>query len=543
MKRTIKIKLLLYAFILPLICLSSCEDSSDGNGGENWRTKLCDDSSEPYVVTESERQEGTFYVGPNGCNMNDGSEEAPWRSIAFACNHVKEGSTIRLLAGTIFEDSICKVPKNVNIIGKGRSITIVKSRNFYHGVVGDWDVAKDKYLFQFADDCDGVEISNFTLDGNDHQAHGGILINKNKNLTIKNMVVRNFNFNGMWVTNSENLEIDNIYMDETSMPSSASCSGMLMIGNTTNAEIKNSKFTNSTKDYGGYGIKTWNYQWVTSHPSDVDNTTVMLENVQFLNNEFNLYPYGGWRDGTSANICVELYNSSLSRCLIENNTFVGNLSMVGVNIKTDYAVKVLNNQFLMPTTNEGYQYAIENDFNKVEIAYNFIERGRYPVASWHAGIVDELNVHHNVFNRTLQPDGILLFSGAAKNLKFENNTVLYDEQVFDFIGTAKDGNCVFSIKIPQNTDLISVKNNIFYCYDGDKKNNVPLIQIPSGTSLNMTNIKIDNNAFYNWTVDGTNGLDVPMGNAMFNLAGKTYKEKFGLKSESVCAGKNLGAIN
>jgi hypothetical protein len=318
---------------------------------------------------------------------------------------------------------------------------------------------------------------------------------------------------------------------------------MLMLGNAINAEIKNSKFINTTKEHGGYGIKTWNFQWVTHRPTDVDNSKVELKNVNIHHNEFNLYPRGGWNNGASVNICVELYNSRLNGCLIENNTFVGNLSMVGDNApKAEFAMKVRNNQFLLSTIDEGYQYAIENDFSKVEIAYNYIQNGRYPVASWHAGVVTDLNVHNNVFDRIMQPDGILLFSGAPRNLTFENNTVLYDEKAFNFNGP-KEGNCVLSIKVPVNIDKISVRNNIFYCYDGDKKNNVLLIQIPVGTSIIATNVVIDNNAFYNWIPDGTSIIEVPAGGPMFKLSGKTYADKYGLQQESVCYGKNLGAIN
>lgn len=526
-----------------IILPASCSDTSTGNGGENWITKPCDDSSAPFTVEDSERKSGTFYVGPTGCNLNDGSEESPWRTISFACNHVKEGSTIRLLAGTIIEDSICKVPKNVSIIGKGRSVSIVKSKVYYQGVIGAWDVAKNKYLLQFAENSDGIEISNFTLDGMEHQAHGGFIINKVKNIVIKNLIIRNFNFNGMWISNSENMLIDNIYMNETSMPSSNACSGMFMLGNATNVEIKNSKFINSTKEHSGYGIKSWNYQWITSHPSDVDNTKVELKKINIHDNEFNLYPYGGWRDGTSANICVELYNSRIEECLVENNTFIGNLSMVGDNSLTgSFSAKVKNNLFLMPTINEGYQYAIENDFSNIEIANNYFQHGRYPIASWHGKIVKNINVHHNVFDRILLPDGIMLFSGAPQNLNFENNSILYDQQVFYFNGSRK-GNCVFSILVPQNINLITTKNNIFYCYDGEKKNDVPLIQIPDGTSITATNILIDNNAFYNWRPDGTNTIEIPKDSAVFNFTGQTYIQKYGLKSGSICAGKNIGAIN
>lgn len=543
MKTLVKLNVFFCVLIFLATGFTACSDNQDGNGGEKWITKVCDDSSAPYTIPDAERQLGTFYVGPTGCNLNDGSEDSPWRSISFACNHIKEGSTIRLLAGTIFEDSVCKVPRNVNIIGKGKTISIVKSRFFYPDVLGVWNLAKDKYLFQFQENCDGIEISNFTLDGNEHKSHAGLIIDKVKNIKIKDLVVKNFYFNGIWVANSENLEIANVKFNETSMPSLTSCSGMLMLGNTTNAEINNCEFINSTKLFSGYGIKTWNIQWVTSHPNETDNTVVELTNVNIRNCNFNLYPYGGWRDGNSANICAELYNSSLNKCQITGNTFVGLLSMVGRNSTTaEYAAKVLNNQFLMPTTNEGNQFAIENDFNNVEIANNYFLRGRYPVASWNQITVSNLYVHHNVFDRILLPDGILLFQGGPKNLKFENNSILYDQQVFNFNGP-KDGNCVFSIKIPSLINLISAKNNIFYCYDGNKKNNVPLIQIPLGTTITATNIVIDNNAFYNWTPDGTNSIEIPKDSAVFDFTGQTYIQKYGLKISSICSGKNLGAIN
>lgn len=527
--------------IIAITNFTACNDL-DGNGGEGWKIQVCDDSSVPYSIPQEQRVAGSFYVSPIGCNLNDGSELSPWRTLSFACNQVKEGSTIYLLAGTIYEDSICRVPRNVSIIGKGRTITTLKSRYFYKGIVGAWDLGKNKYLIQYADSCDGIEISNFTLDGNNHQSHGGMIINNAKNVNIKNLFVKDFNFNGIWVANSENLNIDKINMSETSLPSTNSCSGMLMLGTTTNAEISNCVFTNSNKEYGGYGIKTWDYNW-NSYQNPAGQT-IKLTNVNIHDCKFDLYPYGGWNNGTSVNICVELYSTSLDQCMITDNIFIGNLSMVGQNKpNVEYAAKVINNQFLMPTINEGAQFAIENEFSNVEIANNFFQNGMYSIACFNVREVSNLNVHHNVFDKIKLPKGILVFDGWPRNLKVENNTVLYDQSIFNWYLGATNGNTLIYTNNPAIAELISIQNNIFYCYDGDKKNNIRLIQGPQGDVTNAANVTINNNAFYNWIVDGANYLELPMGSPVFNFSGSGYKQIFGLKSESVAFGKNLGALN
>lgn len=482
-----------------------------------------------------------YYVSPNGCNLNDGSKLYPWKSLSFACKKAEEGCIIRLLEGTFYEDSICKIPKNVSIIGAGRDKTFIVSRFFYHDVVGAWDLAKDKYLIQYPKGCDGVEISHFSIDGNNHQSHGGIIIDDVKNIKIKNLHVKDFTFNGIWVSNSFNLVIENVTMHETSLPASNSCSGMLMLGNTENAEIFNCEFTNYTKDSGGYGIKTWDIDWDSyMNPA---GETIKLTNLNIHHCKFELYPFGGWNNGNSVNICLELYCTSPDRCLITDNIFIGNLSMVGTNKEgVEYAVKVLNNQFLMPTTNESVQFAIENDFSNVEIAYNFIKNGMYPIASFNNVEVANLNVHHNVFDKIKLPEGILLFIGWPANLKFEHNTVLYDQSIFDWRGAPTEGNSVVFIKNPVKAYLISIKKNIFYCYDGVKKNNLKLIQSPLGEVNMVPRLTIDSNAFYNWMSDGSNSIEIPYKSSVFVFDGSDYKQFYGLVNKNIFSEKTFGAI-
>src|SRR5881394_3779082 len=42
----------------------------------------------------------TFWVATNGSDNNDGSSGTPWLTIAWAVNHVPDGSEIRVRTGT-----------------------------------------------------------------------------------------------------------------------------------------------------------------------------------------------------------------------------------------------------------------------------------------------------------------------------------------------------------------------------------------------------------------------------------------------------------
>lgn len=482
-------------------------------------------------------QAETFYVSEFGSNSENGTVSAPWKTLNYACGQVPEGSTIRLQAGTIMENTVCIVPRHVSIIGAGEQLTILKSA-FYYTPISEWDIARDKYLIQLVDGSNGAQISDFSIDGDMHKSHAALKINAATNLTVSNLTINNFNFNAIWLTNSDDVLVSNINLRECSLPASHSCSGMLMIAGLNRVNIVDSDFFNETKAHGGYGIKSWNPQWNVYENWKVDGSQVVLNYVNIERCNFNIYPRGAWNNGNSPNICVEFYASSPTYCTISECLFTGNVSLVGAatSAKATYSVRILNNRFIMPTF--GNRYAIENDHNKVEIAYNYIYGGAYPIASWDVSHTPtNVYVHHNVFFEVGQPDGIMLFQNAPKNLRFENNTVYLNQSIFSFNGSPKVGMSVFSIKKAANADSILVRNNIFYCENGAKVNNADMVM--AGDLATVKRLTVYNNCFSNWKPIGSSYYEQ---NPQFLLQGTDFKTRFALVESSPVYSKNVGAI-
>lgn len=68
----------------------------------------------------------TYYIDPMGSDSNDGSAGHPWLTLFHACsNVVTPGDTIRVNAGTYYENNKCELARGVSIIGVGDESHII----------------------------------------------------------------------------------------------------------------------------------------------------------------------------------------------------------------------------------------------------------------------------------------------------------------------------------------------------------------------------------------------------------------------------------
>ena len=62
----------------------------------------------------------TYYIDPMGSDGNDGSAATPWLTLYHACSIViNPGDTIRVNAGTYYENKKCELARGVSIVGVG----------------------------------------------------------------------------------------------------------------------------------------------------------------------------------------------------------------------------------------------------------------------------------------------------------------------------------------------------------------------------------------------------------------------------------------
>jgi hypothetical protein len=427
-----------------------------------------------------------FYVSPRGEDISKtGSIDKPYKSISYALNKVVAKDTIILDKGIFIENKPIFIDKSISIIGKGMNQTIIKS-NYYHQI-HDWNILQEKFLIQIngISDCN---FQGFTLDGDKRQTHGGMFILNTRNVHMKSLRFKDFNFCGLLINKSNQFELSDFEVINSAWPNVNSCSGAIMIGNLSGSSIHDGYVAENK----GYGIKTCVYDWGKS-PKD----KALLEKFDLYNVRFKVQPYGAWANGMSSNFCLEYWNAELRNCRIFNCYFNVTISLPGTpKVDNGRSIEIFNNQFIMEYKAGVPSYAMEMGCNSMYIHHNHFKGGYYPLASF-GPVIEDNCIDHNVFENVW---GIGIFGQTGmKNTRITNNT-FYVKNDLPLLSIS--GN------ILQN---IEIRENLFYCYE--YYNHHPFIQIKDKLSDSCI---IDNNWFYNWNPAGTR---TRTGNPELNLTG------------------------
>jgi hypothetical protein len=359
---------------------------------------------------------GNYYVSTIGSDNNDGSSARPWRTLKYAVTKVPSGYTINLAAGIFVEYGQVAVPSGVNITGAGIGQTILKiaSPFYYHPASPSYGT--DKFLMSLTSGYmspGNQTISNFSIDGDSKQLHGGIFVRNRTNVTLNSIKVVNTNFTGIWLWSLQDSKLTNSQLLNCSWGSADYSVGALNIGDLTRVEIAQVNIDENT----GYGIKAIG-------PSGNNN----LVNNKIHDCRVSVIPFGLWNYGSAPNIAIELWAVNLVTNELYNNYIDNTLSIVNENniastgIQT---IRVHHNTFDMGARAQGAGYAVELTFNDVELDHNYIIKGTQGIANW-AMAQKNWSIHHNTFY-ALQgqyPGEALRVQGSGlHNVVFYNNTI------------------------------------------------------------------------------------------------------------------------
>jgi hypothetical protein len=431
----------------------------------------------------------TFYISASGSDAGDGSSTKPWKTLKYAVTKVpaNQNHTIKLSAGTFAENGLIAIPAGVNITGAGKTLTILKATSaFYYNPVSP-GYSAGKYLLSLSSGSSvggNQKLSNFMIEGDAKQLHGGIYVYNRNNVTIDQVKVQNTNFNGIWLWNVSDSKISNTDLINCAWGSTGYCSGALNLGNLTRVDIGQL----TVNEGRGYGVKALG-------PSGNNN----ISYVKIHDSRISVVPTGVWNGGSAPNIAIELWSVNLVKNEIYNTyvdntiSLVNSTSLASTGVQT---IRVHHNTIDMETRAKGAGYGVELTIHDAEVDHNFFLRGTNGIANWDVA-KKNWNIHHNTFYALQgQYPGEILRSqkSGLHNVKLYNNTI-------EFAGT-KTMNVVGMYG--GASDNISIQNNLFinnnssYSYYPNS-----LIHTENGATLSVLTVK--NNLFNKLPIGSVSG--------------------------------------
>jgi len=282
-----------------------------------------------------------------------------------------------------------------------------------------------------------------------------------------------FNFCGLFLHESDSLEIHDFYIQDAGFESDGYCGGNIWMERVRNSQIHD--FTiYSYGERGGYGIKA----------------TGGLFNVAVFNGDIDLKGSAMWNGGLAGNMAIEYWSGNKGEWgnnLIYNCEINQQVSMDMRNAVTgDFGVRIYENVFML----KGKTSPIELSSDKVIVDHNYFE---WLDEGGNAAFVDYKNlhyegirIHHNICNGLR--NGFISMEAGVSDVKIYNNTLYYilthnsEPTVFTFDKKNRGreySNIVFANNIVQGyktTFLIDtnaaalgnfvVKGNLYYNVEG-----------------------------------------------------------------------------
>jgi hypothetical protein len=440
---------------------------------------------------------GTYYVSTTGNDASgNGSSASPWKTLLHAVSLVPAGlgNTIQLGAGTFVENGLIAVPLGVNIAGAGMTLTILKSSSSFYYHPANPGYATDQFLISLSSSGESngnQSLTDFMIDGDSKQLHGGIYVYNRDNVTINQVTVQYTNFTGIWLWNVTNSKIENTTLVNCSWGSTAYCSGSLNLGNLSAVEITHLNVNENT----GYGIKAIG----PSGNNNILTTTIHDSHI-------SVNPVGLWGNGTTPNIAIELWQINLVGCAIYNTYVDNTISLVNSNAIPStgiQTIRVYNDTLDMETRALGAGYGMELSINDAEIDHNYFIKGTQGIANW-SSAMKNWSIHHNIFyaiqgiypgevvrsqisglhnvnlynntiefasNETMNVVG--LYGGTSENVNIENNLVINNNTGYSFYP-----NSLVHMENSAILNTLAVKNNLLF--------NLPIGTVPGTYSNNLT---------------------------------------------------------
>ncbi len=479
----------------------------------------------------------TYYVDINGNDASgDGSPGKPWRTIRFALSKVpaNQGHTIKISAGTFIEQGPLDVPVQVNIEGSGSSATIVKAASSFYYLQTSGFITS-KILFQLTSpsfSSGNQSLKNFTIDGDNRNLYGGIIVRRRSKVLIEGVNVQYVGFTGIWFWDAKDCRLTNATLKDCAWFSSAYATASVSISQVERIEIDH---INVDETYGA-AIKALGTPEAAIHYCKIHDN--------FLSTD----PTGrweGWNGTTTPAIVLEMLDHDLIGNELYNNKFEGNVSLVYWKTKWrdptgTPTIRVYNNIFDCLTRSKGNSYGLELSIHDVEIDHNYFYGGKWGITDWeHRGdLVPYQNwkIHHNIFYeiKGATPGIIRTENKGLRNLEIYNNTV-------EFTGQKEIS---FLQLVGGSSSNVKIKNNLIinnttgpYAYYPPQ-----FIRISTGAVLN--GLQATNNILQNLpigNVPGTYSSNLS-GDPQINKSGNRADPYYRLKATSPCIdkGANVG---
>jgi hypothetical protein len=403
----------------------------------------------------SSNSTSTYYVSSQGSDKGKGTQSSPWRTLnkALASVPADKGYTIRVGAGTFdLGEKAVSVPSGVKLVGSGVNSTTI---------MGQVQLAKVKNLTVSGIKFDGknraYELGMHIRDANKLEIHD-LAFNSYANSALNMERVSNAKFYNINVTDST---YNNRVPRKNNKQSSA-----FDFGNLTNVDFHDINIDTTAR--GGRAMGTSSDAWAKGPGSN--RPAGELRNVKFYNLDIKVDKWNAWGSGYTPQMAIELWNHNCYNCEVYNSTFNSTVSLASPENKLPTNIRVHHNLWYAP---KKPFYACEVSSNNIEFDHNYVRGGSYPISSF-GYKYPNLNVHHNVFEKTGGPFLIGNFHNPKDNFKFINNTV--------YINNSKDP--IFRFHKGESKNQ-KISNNIFY----------NLAKTPNN-SLGLS-VGVENNLFFN----------------------------------------------
>ena len=440
----------------------------------------------------------TFYIDPSGKDIltNNGSNGSPWRTLAYACIHVKNsGDIIHVNAGTYIESVQSILAVGVSIEGAGVT-SIIKSQ------IGGTDETIS--LYSATEGTNGNQhISNLKMDGDALTAYSAIRVHSRSNVSIHDLVIIDFQhygvlFNGTWSTSEPtNYSVGNSFFnnivtncsDYVGSDKYGSGQGALMIGGQQDMLIYNNVLNQTARGDGdnGYLIKF--------------SADGFVKGVKIYDNIITKAPY----DGITWDFAIELWNCR-GGVEIYNNAIQGSIDLGGIET-TDagnygFAVKIYNNtigQAALRTREETGIIVELTQTGGLYIYNNLFKNLCTPIVTYQnfGNLFEDFYVYSNLFsnigvsgsNTGSAGYGIEFYKlGGTNNVKYSNINIVNNTFYAGTSGSPRHG---IEMTLYGSASDITIRNNIIQGFRG-----YPINMSSSGT---LNTVSVENNIFYDNT--------------------------------------------
>ena len=432
----------------------------------------------------------TYHVSTTGQDAagRDGlSPTTAWKSLAYACERVDEGTaTIQLSEGTFVATQTAVLKSGFTVVGQGADKTTITNATSFTAspdAYCSWDKQAANYLISVPSKRKNIVIKDLLFTSPDENPlYGAIHGWDSDQIEIKDVTIRNFSWAGLYLNRSGQITVQGCFFEDASYEKHCSeWGGAMRTRYVRDVEISRCSFR--TTKGGGYGYKASGHENAKIHdnvfhnkvtldstsgrPFDLESAHEFEWGLEIYNNVFNgmvSVPRGGAQGLTSNSGEKKTYPYSIR---IHDNVFYGSGGVEGPRSH----LEIDHNFFVHQWGNSGRVFEIHGGKNPGPTTIH------HNVAECSMGFVfkkGELNENISILNNTVYlvnsdrnnfPTSFLEVSGEVKNWEVKNNVA------FSADAQAPDKPSAFSRGSLPETG-IDISDNVAW----------KVVKIPSGTN-------------------------------------------------------------